>query len=399
MFAATWILLLAAADPAPPFRVYVADLDAASVTLAWGTASGVASNNTIGKGAAGSGPVLVKIDGRSIASADAWVKVEGLRPDTVYPYSIVRNGVDAARGAIRTWPAQSTELTFFVIGDFGNGKKHQHELGRRMEEERLKLEQSGVAVRFVVTTGDNIYGKLSASGKDDRDWEKKFFEPYAATLAAIPFKAVLGNHDGDESENPADLAVCLDNFFMPGRWYSFTYGSFAEFLALDSTRNRDASLGGAAFAPGGEQTKWLAETAAKPAPPWRMAVLHHPMFTAGPEHKPALGELRHWFEIFRKSDVRMVFSGHEHNLQFSERNEATGGMQFVVSGAGGQLRRGNIRRKMAKEHIRASSSSNHFLVVRIQGENAAIQPVGIEPVQLLDVDGKPVKQPVPVQQR
>jgi tartrate-resistant acid phosphatase type 5 len=387
------LFLLTAAEP--PFRTYVGDLDSQSVTLAWGRASGT-TTNTIGRGAQGSGPLEVKIDGRSIASTKAWEKIEGLQPDTVYPYAIIQNGQTRSQGVVRTWPAKTSELTFFVIGDFGEGSKRQYEIARRMEEERSRLEKSGIAVRFVLSVGDNIYGKLSASGGKDRDWEKKYFLPYAETLAAIPFKAVLGNHDGNESENAADLPVCLDNFFMPGRWYRFSYGSFAEFFALDSTRNLDDEHKQPPFLPGGEQSKWLEESASQPALPWRMAVMHHPMFTAGPLHKPALSDTRHWFDTFRRSNFRIVFSGHEHNLQFSEQNDATARIQFVLSGAGGELRTGDISKNMTKEHIRAWANVNHFLVVRIQDRVATIQPVGAKPFPLRDAAGAPVQEPISV---
>lgn len=314
------LILFEIAEEAP-FRAYVANIDEESITLAWGRASGGGGANTIGKGAAGSGKIEVRIDSRRVESTSAWERIGGLKPDTAYPYTVVQNGQTVAHGSARTWPIQTDELTFFAIGDFGEGSKRQFAVARKMENERLRLEKSGIAVRFVLSVGDNIYGKYSGSGGKDRDWEKKFFQPYAATLAAIPFKAVLGNHDGNESENEEDLPVCLDNFFMPGRWYRFTYGSFAEFIALDSTRNRIGTSKQPVFLAGGEQSRWLRETASKPALPWRLAVMHHPMFTAGPEHQSALSETRHWFETFRKSNVRMVFSGHEHNLQFSERNE------------------------------------------------------------------------------
>ena len=45
-------------------------------------------------------------------------------------------------------------------------------------------------------------------------------------------------------------------------------------------------------------------------------------------------------QLFERSGVKVVFTGHEHNLQFSEDNDATGHIRYIVSGAGGQLRDG-----------------------------------------------------------
>jgi len=365
-----------------PIRTYVADLDDTSVTLAWGRADGT-TRNTIGRGAAGAGTAEITIDGRTLPASGSWLRVTGLKPDTAYPYSLAINGTEVARASVRTWPEKSDSLTFFVIGDFGNGSRNQFEMAARMEEERGRLEKSNRHVRFVLSTGDNIYGKLSDGGAQDRDWEKKFFAPYAETLRAIPFKAVLGNHDGNESERAADLGTCLDNFFMPDRWYRFEYASFVEFINLDSTTNQPTGRPAPVYLPDGEQSKWLGDKLSKPPLPWRLVTVHHPMFTAGPNHKPFLDSAPHWFLALRSAGVQAVFSGHEHNFQFSERSPDTGNMQFVVSGAGGELRASSVRKKMAARHIAAWGNQIHFLVVHISGKQMTIEPIGIAPFKLV----------------
>ncbi|MBS1826612.1 MAG: metallophosphoesterase family protein [Acidobacteria bacterium] len=359
---------------ARPVRVYVGALDEHSVTLAWGRADGTASN-TIGYGAA-TMPATVRMAGKEHQAKGNWIRVEGLNADTEYAYEVEAGGVVVGKGVVRTWPEKSDELTFFVIGDWGTGKARQRALGKRMEEEREARAGKGQPVRFVLTTGDNIY----SGGARDADWDGKFFEPFGSTLAAIPFYATLGNHDGNESEQGGDLPVYLDNFFFPGgspaRWYSFRFGGLAEFFAMDSTKNQWPGAKAAAYLEGGEQSRWLRGALRRDPLPWRIAVLHHPLFTAGPSHGAALEELRHWFGEWKKGGVSAVFAGHEHNLQFSERSEATGGMQFVVSGAGGKLRGGKVLKRMKAEHIAGWSAQPHFLVVEIYGGTMRITPVG-----------------------
>ena len=394
------LLLLAAltvsfAAEDAPIRVYVADLDAESVTLAWGTADGTV-RNTIGKGAVGSGETIIKIDGRTISATSSWKRVDGLKPDTAYPYTVTINGAAVASASIRTWPAKSENLTFFVIGDFGNASKEQYAIAAKMEEERLRLEKSNQHVRFVISTGDNIYGKLASSGSQDRDWESKFFKPYGKTLLSIPFKAVLGNHDGNETERTADLAVCLDNFFMPDRWYRFEYASFAEVIALDSTKNQPEGSPAPVYLADSPQSKWLSTTLAKPPLPWRMVVMHHPLFTAGPNHAPFVDAVPHWFLAMRSAGVQTVFAGHEHNLQFSEQKAETGNIQFVISGAGGELRKSSVRSKMASNHIAAWSNQTHFLVVQVDKARMTIQPVGASAIQPVNASGNAVTMPISV---
>ena len=385
-------VLSVAALAQPPVRLYVGTLDAESVTLAWGRANGVA-RNTIGFAAESSGTATVHIAGKDLTTDKSWLRVTGLAPDTVYPYKVELAGASIGTGVIRTWPVKSDSLVFFVIGDWGNGKAAQYAVAARMEKERQAREKAGQPVRFVLSTGDNIY----AGGSRDRDWEKKFFAPYADILQSIPFYAVLGNHDGNESESKGDLPTYLDNFFFPGgtpsRWYHFSYGGLAEFFALDSTTNQFPGRPAPVYLPDGEQSAWLKKELEQPGLPWRIAAMHHPLFTAGPDHPTSLGNLGHWLPLWRDHNVSVVFAGHEHNLQFSERNAATGGMQFVVSGAGGQLRLGNVVGRMKQRNIAAWAAQTHFLVVEIRGDSMRMTPLGASAIDPVDSQGKRVEMP------
>ena len=92
----------------------------------------------------------------------------------------------------------------------------------------------------MITLGDNIYGTLNFvlrfkdTGDKDSHWESRFFRPYAPLIAKIPFYPSLGNHDGNETGNRADLAAYLDNFFfpahVPSRYYRFSYGGPGGFF-------------------------------------------------------------------------------------------------------------------------------------------------------------------------
>jgi hypothetical protein len=377
--------------------VYVGALTDATATLVWGDPA--KSGNAIGRKGAGLGLVTVEIAGQSHKTAASYLTIKDLQPDTVYPYRIVRLGEPVLEGRLRTWPRQAQRLIFFVIGDWGNGKKAQYELAFRMEAERRRLRERGDEVRFVMSVGDNIYG-LRETGKTDSEWVKKFFLPYAPLLREIPFYMVAGNHDGNESESAEDLETQLDNTFTPNgpgqRWFHFTYGNLAEFFALDSTRNQLAGPRAAVYTPDGEQSKWLAAQLTQPALPWRLAIQHHPMFTAGPDHPPFLPQTAHWFNLYRDHGVRAVFSGHEHNLQFSEQSPATGHMQFVVAGSGGQLRPANVTRKMAANHIAAWAPQRAFLIVELNRDKLTITPVSVNPVRLTNASGEPVPAPIEV---
>ena len=230
--------LAAFALPAQPrFYVYVGDLGPDRVLLAWGTAEG-RGRNTIGRASESHGPAIVTLNGKHEVTDRNWLEVSGLAPDTVYPYSVSLAGRELARGQVRTHPSRATQLDFFVLGDYGNGSPGQNETARAMAREYERLKQAGRPVRFVLTVGDNIYADTlfgiptpRRTGRHDQDWEDKHFLPYELLLREIPFYMALGNHDGKESEQAADLPAQLDNFFFPGnrpaRYYQFGFASLA----------------------------------------------------------------------------------------------------------------------------------------------------------------------------
>ena len=55
--------------------------------------------------------------------------------------------------------------------------------------------------------------------------------------------------------------------------------------------------------------------------PWKIPYFHHPPFNAGPRHPAAADEVPHFIESFKREGVKVVFSGHEHNFQFSRKTE------------------------------------------------------------------------------
>ena len=109
--------------------------------------------------------------------------------------------------------------------------------------------------------------------------------------------------------------------------------------------------------------------------PWKIPYFHHPPFNAGPGHGASYSVLRHWVDLFQRSGVKVVFTGHEHNFQFSDLSDATGHIHYIVSGAGGELRSGNVMPNMPRAHIEGWAAVRHFLVVEIDGQAMRITPI------------------------
>ena len=111
-------------------------------------------------------------------------------------------------------------------------------------------------------------------------------------------------------------------------------------------------------------------------------------------HAPSLRELQHWVNLFASSGVKVVFNGHEHNFQMSEANDASHGIRFITSGAGGELRTGSVLNNMKRANIAAWAPQNHFLAVEIEGKTMRVWPVSFGPVNVQDSNGASVSLPI-----
>lgn len=209
-------------------------------------------------------------------------------------------------------PLSEGSIQFAVIGDMGTGGSRQLDIARTMASVRTR-----VPYDFIITVGDNIYGSKGPS-----DYQRKFVRPYQPLLdAGVTFHGSLGNHD--------TMSPRLSELFnMNGeRYYTFTRGPI-QFFALDSTAMTAAQLA------------WLEQQLADSPAAWKVAYFHHPLYSSGRRHGPLIGLREKLEPILIKGGVQVVFSGHEH---FYERLSPQRGIQHFITGAGGQLRKGNIR--------------------------------------------------------
>jgi len=208
-------------------------------------------------------------------------------------------------------PNRSGSLKFAAIGDNGTGESPQYETAGQMA--RL---HATFPFGLVIMLGDNMYG-----GQQPSDFVKKFETPYAPLLqAGVKFQASLGNHDRPEN-------VSYKPFNMNGqRYYSYARNN-VRFFALDSTQMDP------------RQVAWIDDALQKATEEWKICYFHHPLYSNADRHGASV-DLRVLLEpIFVKHGVNVVFSGHDHVY---ERLKPQKGIYYFVSGAAGQLRRGNM---------------------------------------------------------
>jgi hypothetical protein len=218
----------------------------------------------------------------------------------------------ALTGEPRSLPNRAESLKFAVLGDTGNGKRPQYEVAAQLASRRAEF-----PFELVIMLGDNMYG-----GQQPDDFVAKFEKPYAALVSeGVRFFAALGNHD-------RPINRLYPPFNMRGdRYYTFARRN-VRFFVLDTT----------AFDAG--QLTWIERELAAAPEEWKVCYFHHPLYSNGLRHGAEV-DLRPLLEpLFVKYGVQVVFSGHDHVY---ERLTPQQGVQYFVSGAGGQLRKGGVR--------------------------------------------------------
>jgi 3',5'-cyclic AMP phosphodiesterase CpdA len=237
-------------------------------------------------------------------------------------------------------PNRPDSVKFAAIGDNGTGDRPQYEVAEQMMKVRAAF-----PFDLVIMLGDNMYGGQTAA-----DFVEKFERPYAQLLnAGVRFQASLGNHD--RSEN-----VSYKFFNMNGeRYYSYVRSN-VRFFALDSTRMDR------------KQLAWLETSLAAAREEWKVCYFHHPLYSNASRHGSSV-DLRVVLEpIFMKHGVDVVFSGHDHVY---ERLKPQKGITYFVSGAAGQLRRGNMR--PTDQTAAYFDQDQSFMLVEVAGDEMYFQ--------------------------
>lgn len=402
----------------------------------------VRRNGSIGQDAESYGAARVRIRTADTDWEDAWsgsathCTITGLSPNTRYWYQVEVEGTawgqaprtfivhDFNRGKFRDadagqpylysfqtfpLPDQPTPpFTFAIIGDPGTGQRAQLLVARALVD---CVERENI--RFLLTTGDNIYmqgsliqkawGKLSGrtrmSGDEDDDWFTAFFLPYGHVLNRMPVFPSIGNHDSVETEEGDDLGQMLDNFYLPARFpefakkwglgqpgpdaifYRFRFGRDVEFVAVDTSFTEHASehQTWGVRAPGDtakqppllspQHQEFVADTLRKPAA-LRFVYGHHPAFCVGPNHPDTPLVQRLAREFADESELIISIAGHEHNFQ----HHFDGRLHYILSGAAGKCSE-VPHLPDPPANLCCHWSEPHFLLVKVDGEQVTVRAI------------------------
>ena len=242
-----------------------------------------------------------------------------------------------------TLPMKKDSVKFMAVGDTGRGNKQQNELAQVMFEYRRVF-----PYEFVLLTGDNIYYQESAE-----DMKTKFENVYRPLLdQGIKFYASLGNHDESNQR-------FYEPFNMNGEEYYRINKGAVTFYALNSTYMDKRQL------------EWLEKELAKDDAKWKIPFFHHPPYSSGKRHGSD-DKIRDVLEpLFIKYSVDVVLTGHEH---FYERIKPQKGIYYFVTGAGGEVRKNNIKKNSPLTE-KGYDTDLSFMLIEIAGDEMYFQVI------------------------
>ena len=241
-----------------------------------------------------------------------------------------------------TLPNLTDSVKFAAMGDNGTGDRPEYDTANQMAawHDRFPFD-------FVIMLGDNMYGSQKPA-----DFVQKFERPYRPLLeTGVRFYASLGNHD-----NPGNNAY--KPFNMNGQRY-YTYAKKnVRFFVLDSNYLDP------------EQVGWITTGLRDASEPWKIVYFHHPLYSDGGRHGSTV-DLRVKLEpIFVKYGVNVVYSGHDH---IYERLKPQKGILYFVSGAGGELRKGDI--EPSAQMAAGFDQDRSFMLNEIAGDELHFQVI------------------------
>ncbi len=259
-----------------------------------------------------------------------------LQPNTKYFYQVLPDGKVYQ---FRTFPIQPDSFYFVVIGD-----TRTDAITHKAVIERI----ANYDFDFILHTGDMV-----TTGYRREDWEE-FFNIECKIITCKLFLPVVGNH-----EKPFWQYDSL--FLLPGieDFYFVRFGN-TGIICL----NTEIDLAG-------YQKKWLNNKLEylrnDTTIHWIFVNLHRPPYSSG-SHGSDRKVQQEWCPIFEKYGVDIVFCGHDH--AYERTNKINGVIYIITAGGGAPLYNvGN------SEWTAYSEKTHHFCLVKVKPHEIFLQAI------------------------
>lgn len=251
------------------------------------------------------------------------VTVTGLKPNTKYYYTVVKNGKEAE---VRSYTTHDfSDIKVLYVGDPQIGASK----GQPQGSEKLTASDgaSNTAARndayewdrtlkiagglnkdldFIISAGDQV----NKTGKAKEEEFAGYLN--ASLLQYVPVATTIGNHDSLTSDYKAHFNVpnATDNgATQAGGDYYYSYGE-ALFIVLN-TNNYNVA----------EHEKTMQEAVASdPDARWKIVTIHQDIYGSGLDHSDTDGMIlrTQLTPIFDKYDIDVVLQGHDHTYSRSK---------------------------------------------------------------------------------
>jgi acid phosphatase type 7 len=309
-------------------------------------------------GDAAGAPIVVT--DKEIHAGPRVLQLNGLQPDTRYKYQLKAGGA-VENGEFVTAPADDREFSFIAYGDNRTDDAAHAAIVAAMQK---------APGNFLVHTGDFV-----PVGSNPEDWQK-FFVIEQPLLRTRGIFTAVGNHEllerggreyleyfGDRTFNYGESRGKLPQLNSTARWGN------TRFFFLNAMTDWKA----------GADREWadaeLTRAQNEPGLTWRIVVMHHGLFSAGPHGDNVKMKDAGIPALFKSKGIDLLLAGHDH---LYERGYGEG-LRYIVTGGGGAPLY-EVRGK--RPSTRAVESTRHFVNVTVRRDRVQIDTRRLDGSQL-----------------
>ena len=281
-------------------------------------------------------------------------RLRSLQAATSYAYRAVTGAKASPWYQFRTQPVSADQVSFLYVGDV------QDSIGGEANRFLREALSRHPASEFLVCGGDLVDGPRQSC------WEQAFRDIDSVTQA-MPLMVVTGNHDYRkgvfqwlERRFPLTFSYFLDSKIADNQVYTLCYGP-VQFFLLDSNRELPYLL---------TQREWLKAQLEQSRAPWKIVVLHHPLFSIKSRSRNLI---QRWVfnGLLESYGVDLVLQAHEHEYARMTAHEGAQAVTpvYTISHCSPK----NYDFFYNERYDKFGTASRYYQTVRISGDTLTLK--------------------------